>query len=130
MFIKVNGHTSIFFHHFAKENNFCDFLFASLDGNIFPKWGLILKETANTFLQDPIQKGAIMKKKVNSHKSASIHLTFSSKHHLIWSYKYGMLKYYDHLVIHSTLNTYYDLRLPTKYSLASIYKHEEKAELS
>ena len=66
MFIKVNGHTSIFFHHFAKENNFCDLLFASLDGNIFPKWGLILKETANTctFLQDPIQKGAIMKKKV------------------------------------------------------------------
>ena len=29
---------------FTKGNNFCDFLFASIDGIALPKWGLFLKE--------------------------------------------------------------------------------------
>ena len=34
----------LFFCHFAKGNNFRDFLFAFLDNAALPKWGKLLKE--------------------------------------------------------------------------------------
>ena len=33
-----------FFLHFTKGNNFCDFLFDSLDGEALPKWGPLLRK--------------------------------------------------------------------------------------
>ena len=32
------------FHHYIKGTTFCDFLFASLDGETIPEWNLLLKE--------------------------------------------------------------------------------------
>ena len=39
---KVYGYTSIFSHHVSKGDDFCDFLFAYQEDEVFPKWGLLL----------------------------------------------------------------------------------------
>ena len=63
MGLNVYGYTAQFFHQFSKGNNFCDFLFASVDKEDLPKWDLALKEKtapkgANSFLLEltPIEK--------------------------------------------------------------------------
>ena len=43
--LKVYGCTSIFSAMFSKGDNFCDFLFAYLVDEVFPKCGLRLKES-------------------------------------------------------------------------------------
>ena len=48
------GTPSCFYTIFKNRNNFCDFLFVSLDKEAFPKWDRLLKEFAqkgvNSFL--------------------------------------------------------------------------------
>ena len=51
----------IIFCYFSKEDNLCDFLFASLHHRTLPKRGLLFKKRgANSFLEEltPIGKGA------------------------------------------------------------------------
>ena len=53
--IKMSGYNSVFYFHFAKGNNFYDFLLAFLDDESLPKNGLPLNERicsigANSFL--------------------------------------------------------------------------------
>ena len=38
---EVDGYTSVFFYHFLKGGNFHDFLLASLEDEVFPKWSLL-----------------------------------------------------------------------------------------
>ena len=41
---KLYGYTSLsFFCQVFKGDNFCDFLFALLEEEVFPKWGLLLQ---------------------------------------------------------------------------------------
>ena len=44
MKLKVYGYTSIFSGMFLKRDNFGDLLFAYLEDEVFPKWGLLLKK--------------------------------------------------------------------------------------
>ena len=39
---------TFFFHHFNKRDNFCYFMFASMDDEILPDWGFLLREFAPT----------------------------------------------------------------------------------
>ena len=42
--LKVCGYTSIYILSFYKGDNFCGFLFSSLEGEALLKWGLLIKE--------------------------------------------------------------------------------------
>ena len=58
----------MFFSHFYKRNNFCNFLFASLNDKAIQKWVLFIKKNftpmrANSFFKEiiPIEKEGKMK---------------------------------------------------------------------
>ena len=81
-YVKVYGYSIIFFFSsiFSKGDNFPDFLFAYLEDELFPKWGLLLKERirlyGNKFFSrvDPMRWEANENDRVTSPESVPMHL--------------------------------------------------------